>query len=134
MWLPLSGILFTTMLLVVPVLLLVGRWRLPIGSLTLLFGLLALSEAALSDYERPLLALGVLVAGPVGDLLVQRRTPVLIMRRCSTRGCVDRLLLRCPTHYGVGWVAALWTGAIVLSAIEGIALSLMVPAAGRERA
>ena len=132
MWL-LTGILFTTVLVIVPVLFLVRRWRLPMGSLTLLLGLLAVSEAALGDFERPLLALGLLSAGLVGDVLVTRNASTLVIGGVLPAVVWAGYFAGVQLHYGVGWAAALWTGAIVLSAIEGMALSLLVPTVGRER-
>ena len=133
MWL-LTGILFTTALIIVPVLFLLRRWRLPMGGLTLLFGLLALSEAALGDFERPLLAVGLLMAGVVGDMLVKRKVSTLVIGGVLPAVVWAGYFAGVQLHYGVGWVAALWTGAIVLSAIEGIALGLLVPTVGRQPA
>lgn len=122
----LTGILLATVLLITPALLLLRRWRLPAGSLTLMFTLLASSAAALGELERPLLVTGVLAAGIAGDLLVARSAPLLLIAGVLPAVVWTGYFAGVQLQYGMRWTAPMWTGAIVLSALLGSALSLLV--------
>jgi len=124
MW-AVGGILFTTALLFVPVLIALRRWHPPRGSLFIYFASVAVFEAAASEFRRWPLALAVVAVGAVAELLAPRASirltagalpPVLWLAYFGTVAAI----------YGrIGWSAELWTGTIVLSSLTGLCLGLL---------
>jgi len=125
-----ASVVVQTMLLVGPVLLVVGRWRLPFGAMTLLLLLTGATSAVLLDtYE---LVPGIVAAGVVADLLLTRLQP-----EASSRD-LHLFAVALPVLYyagyfsdlalteGVAWSVHLWSGAIALAAITGLLLSMVV--------
>lgn len=120
-----AGILFTTVVVLLPVLLLLRRWTLPFGALAIYFGAVAVFEGAASEYRRWPLALAMLVAGVVAELSARRAsvpvvaTAIPVALWLSYFGIV-------AVVYGMGWSAELWTGSILLAALIGLALGVLV--------
>jgi len=127
-----TSILLTNLVIMVPVLLIVRRWRPPFGTFTILLVLNALFMAALSRAEPIVVAL---VGGLIADLLVAWLRPSpdrpTHLRAFSALmpGVVWTLyFLVIRLGPGVAWSWPLWTGTIVWTALEGLALGLlMVP-------
>jgi hypothetical protein len=129
------SILFHAGLLMGPVLLLILRWILPLGSLTLVFVLNATLMSFMQDQYRfiPAAALG----GIAADLLLRW------LRPCPVRvGALRFFAFAVPAIYwalyfvavlvtqGLAWSVHLWTGSIVLAGVVGLLLSyLLVPPA-----
>ncbi|MBI2708877.1 MAG: hypothetical protein HYX34_04195 [Actinobacteria bacterium] len=125
MWV-LGGILLTTVLVVVPVVLLRRRWRLPVGSYLVLLSALGIMEAALGDLRRPLLAVGFPLAGVVAEAMARRRAPVPATAAAIPAVIWLGYFAGVAVQYGIGWSAELWSGAVVLSALAGLVVSLLV--------
>jgi hypothetical protein len=128
----LAAILLTTLVLMVPALLLLRRWHLPFGSLTLLFGSVSTLSAAIESFDTGTTFLAGVVGGLVGDLLVRR------LRPSPARPAAVRIFaLATPmalwlTYFGllglefsVGWPVELWAGATVLAGLASAAASLV---------
>lgn len=128
-----GGILFTTVLVLVPVLLLLRRWRLPAGSLLIYFSAVALFEGAASEYRRWPLALAAVAAGVVGEALV-RRVSVRTLATAVAAVLWLTYFALVAIAYGVGWSAELWTGTVVLSALVGLGLGLLAQPPARSAA
>lgn len=122
-----GGILLTTVLVLVPVLLLVRRWRVPAGSLFAYFGAVALFEGAASEYQRWPLALAALAAGAVAEALA-RRTSILVVATAVPVALWLSYFALVALVYDMGWSAEMWTGAVVLSALVGLGLGLLAAA------
>lgn len=124
MW-GLTGILFTTVLVLVPVLLLLRRWRPPRGSLTIYFLLVVTFEVAEGEFRRWPLALAGVAAALVAETLVARRAPLLAVGAGVPAAFWLGYFAAFQAAYGVGWSAELWSGAVVLSTVVGTLLALL---------
>ena len=128
-----SAILITTLILIAPTLLLLRRWRLPAGSLTLLFGVVVAMDSALLGFEmQETIAAGV-VAGIAGDLLVRAlqptRPPTTVLRIVGFAVPVVLWLTYfavLAAFYSVGWSVELWSGITVMSGLAGLGLAVLM--------
>ncbi len=133
-----SGILLETGLLMGIILLVVRRWTLPLGSLTLIVGLNGLwmtlmRDSALSTGPYPLIAVAVL-SGLTGDLLARRLQPSAgrpsSLRLFAFAVPVILYLLYflalMVTGGGIWWSLHFWTGAVVMAGVVGWLLSYLV--------
>jgi hypothetical protein len=127
------SILFQAGVLMGLVLLTVARWRLPLGSLTLIFAL----NAALMSFMRDQYHLipATAVAGFAADLLLRWLRPSM-MRPGALRVFAFAVPAIEYTLYfvaimviqGLDWSVHLWTGSIVLAGVVGLLLSyLLIP-------
>jgi hypothetical protein len=127
------GFLLQTAILMGLLLLTMRRWRLPLGSLTLVFGLNAALMSFMHDQYRFIPAAA--VAGLVADLLIDRLKPTM-----ERPGALRLFACAVPVTYyvfyyavlmvtqGLGWSVHLWTGSIVLTGVVGLLLSyLLIP-------
>ena len=125
MW-ALTGILFTTVLVVVPVLALIRRWRPPAGSFVVLFGFVALFAAAASEFSRWPAPIAVLIAGAVGEALLRRTTDPWIIAAAVPAALWASYFTLIAATYGMGWSPELWAGAIVLTSAVGGVLGFVI--------
>jgi len=129
------SMLFQTSLLIGPVLLVVLRWILPLGSLILVFTLNALLMSFMHDQYRFIPAAA--AAGMAADLLLRWLRPSI-----ARSGAFRLFAFAVPAFYytlyflvimltqGLDWSVHLWTGAIVLAGTVGVLLSyLLIPPA-----
>jgi hypothetical protein len=127
--------LFTTVLLGA-VLLMRRRWRLPFGSLTIMFTWLALLFPLLSEYRQWKLAPALILAGVAGDLLFARyeapHGPTRVGRIRFVAAAIPPILwalfFLCVQLFegGLGWHTTVWFGVLVTSAALGYALSVAI--------
>ena len=128
-----AAILITTVILMAPALLLLRRWRLPAGSLTLLFGVVVALVSSLTGFEmEETIAAGV-VAGAAGDLLARSlqpsRSPATVLRVVGFAVPVVLWLTYfavLATFYSVGWSVELWSGITVMSGLAGLGLAVLM--------
>lgn len=124
MW-GLAAILFTTVLLLVPVVLVVRRWRPPTGSLLVYFVVVAVFEVALGEFRRwPLVAAG-LAAGLVGEVLVRRRASLPAVGAVIAGVLWLAYFAVFEAAWGVRWSAELWSGAVVVGSLVGAIVGLI---------
>ena len=131
----LASFLITTVVLMAPTLLLARRWPLPPGSVTLLFGTVAVLMSALLGFRMAPTLLAAVAGGFAGDLLARRLRPSASRPRSfwAFGAAVPAVLWL--AYFGVlaasadvGWPVELWGGITVLSALAGFGLALlMVP-------
>jgi hypothetical protein len=126
-------------LMIGPVLLIMRRWTLPLGALTLIWGLHTAGMTVL-DYEyryQVWMALGMLAVVVVLDLVAWRfRTALRKPDNLRLFAFAAPFLLFGayfgvlePTE-GIGWSIHLWTGAVFLTGVTGLLLSyLLLPPA-----
>lgn len=128
-----ASVLVTTLVLIGPCLVLLRRFRLPLGSITLLFGLVGFLVAGLDGFEHREGAVVMALAGFCGDLLA--RFLVGNERRQWTLWAFGGTLpVVLWTLYFSGlaasrsleWSVELWAGTICLSGMAGFALALVV--------
>lgn len=124
----LATILFTTLLLAVPVILMRNRWVLPSGILAVFFVATGLFETALSDLKRWPLGLSFLVAAALAETLHRRRVSTALL----AAGVIGALWLSyfavIELAYGLGWSVELWAGVTVLSAALAALAATAAPA------
>ncbi len=128
-----AGILVTTLLLLGPTLFLLRRWRLPFGTLTLLYGGVATLMAAIGTFLLGPAFLSGALGGLAADLLCRRYPPdPAHPGRYRLVGAVPPLVLwlgyfgLLAAFESVGWSVELWFGSSVVSAFAGLGLSLLV--------
>lgn len=128
-----AGILITTVILIAPTLMLLRRWHVPQGSLTLLFTVVVVLDSALIGFERGETILAGVAAGFVADLLAQALQP----SRSSTTvlrvvGFVVPVVLWLTyfavlaVSYTVGWSVEMWSGITVMSGLAGLGLAVLM--------
>ncbi|MGI8809472.1 MAG: hypothetical protein ACR2KK_16860 [Acidimicrobiales bacterium] len=132
-----AAILVTTVVLMGPTLLLLRRWRLPAGSLTLLFTAVAVLDSSLLGFELGETVLAAVVAGFAADMLARQlqptRSTATVLR---TVGFVVPLVLWLTyfgvlaTFYSVGWSVEFWSGITVMAALAGLGLAVLMSPAG----
>ena len=127
-----ASILVTTVILMAPTLLLLARWSLPFGSLTLLFGAVVVLSSSMGAFEQGPTVAGGFVAGLVADLLVRRLRPSPA-RPGPTRAFAALVPAALwLTHFAllslatpIGWSFELWSGITCVAALTGFGLSLL---------
>lgn len=124
-----NGILFHGALMAGVALLLLRRWKVPFGTLTVFLGLSALAMSFMNDYYE--YVYGAVLAGLVLDLLLQCCHP---HEKVSARRWMAFLI---PAVYfafyflvvmfkgGTWWTVHFWTGAIILPGFAGLLLSYL---------
>jgi hypothetical protein len=133
-----AGILVTTAVLLVPLLLLVRRWRVPAGTATILFTTVAVLSSAIFNFEHGALIVAAPIGGLLADLLIGRLrpSPVRPVALWTVAAAVPAALWGpyftvVAGWYGLAWPAELWSGSVVLSSLAGLALGLLAaPPAG----
>lgn len=135
--------LLTTVILMIPLLLVVRRWDPPRGSVTILFTSYGVFMLVLQDFRMPEMVAAAVLAGIVGDLLVAGLHPgldrpgatrVLATAVPAVLWLVHVALL--AAQGDLGWPFAVWGGVVLFAAGTGYALSLLAvaptpePAAG----
>lgn len=128
-----AGLLLQTIILMSVILVAVRRWRLPIGSMTLLIAPNAALLTVFSDSY--LLIPGALLAGVIADVLLWRLRP-----SASRIDALRTFAIAVPMVYytfyfatlgltdGITWSIHLWLGAIVMSGVVGLLLSYVLVA------
>ncbi|MGH9037287.1 MAG: hypothetical protein ACRD0O_16130 [Acidimicrobiia bacterium] len=122
-----AALLVSALLLTVPVLLLRHRWRTPPGTVTFLFGAVAVLMTGLDSFEHWPFLVAALAAGGAGDWAVSRlgfrlagaAVPALV---------TGSYMAAMAAWHGVGWVAELWTGSVVLAAAAGWTIAWLMTA------
>jgi hypothetical protein len=134
-----ASVLLQTALLLGPILLVLQRWQLPFGSLTMLFAAntalvcLMVNEHALATGPLPLIIVG-LLAGLLADGLLVLLQPgperVAALRWFAFLAPASLYALYFLALQllggGIWWTVHLWTGAIVLAGVVGWLLSFLV--------
>jgi hypothetical protein len=131
-----GGILLFTAVLVGAILMMRRRWRVPVGSLTIMCTTLGLLFPLLSEYRQWQLVPALVLAGAAGDFLLARLAgnvgPVPVGRIRLFAALMPivlwSLFFLCVAVLddGLGWHATLWVGVLVTSAGLGYAISLLI--------
>ena len=129
-----ASILVTTVVLMAPVLLLLRRWELPFGSLTVLFTTVVGLVSATEGFDMGETALAGVVAGLAGDVLVR-----LLQRRSWSTVATLRVVgpvlpavlwlsyfALLAVFYSVGWSVEFWAGITCMAALGGLGLTVLV--------
>jgi hypothetical protein len=121
----LGSILITTVVLIVPLLVLLRRWRPPFGSITILYGVVILLETGIGQFRQAPLTLTGIAAGLVVDTLIRRgNRPTVIAPAAAATLWLTYFAVFQITD-GVGWSPELWAGITLLAILEAAALALI---------
>ena len=130
-----AGVVIMTVLFFAPILLMARRWVLPFGSVTLAFGVPAVSNFIFTDFKTVRLSGAIIAGGFAVDLLWLGLAKVRTQgARVAYRlfGAFAPLLfwsvylaMSMPGH-AMQWPAELWTGTLVWSALIGTAITVLL--------
>jgi hypothetical protein len=129
----LSYLILNTMQYMIPLLLLIKRWRLPFGAVTVLFTFVTVLMNVLDGFNNAAAIVIAFAAGVVGDLAYRWLRPDEADRLWAMRFYALLMPAVLWTLYfgwqkatdGIGWEIEVWTGAIVSAALASLALSLL---------
>lgn len=123
--------IWMSLLLVVPLLVGLRRWRLPFGSAALLFTTVAMSLSAIEG-EGEERAIAALIGGFAADWLIKAVRPAEGVWRFRALAALLPVPLWLATFaltevlWGVGWVAEFWTGTICLASLSCLAVAYVM--------
>lgn len=122
-----GSILLMSVVLAGAVAFLLRRWRVPGGTLTLLFSLLVSLFVGTDEFAQPLVLLAGPAAGVVGDLLVRRRLPAALVSAAAVATLwLAYFALFALDGGSVAWVAEIWAGSAFLGALLAGGIGLLV--------
>jgi len=132
----LAQILITTVLLIAPVLFLLRRWRLPFGSVTLMFTVVSLLMGGMLSYiiRYPERVVAMMLAGLGIDLLVRQLRPSATRITPFRAFAFLAPVVLWGLHFlivpwragGEGWSIELWAGITIMAGLTGLGLSLLI--------
>jgi hypothetical protein len=128
-----ASVALTTVVLLAPLLLLLRRWHLPAGSVTVLFAVLAGLSGAITEFGAPEILVAVVLAGVAADALLVRLRPGPGRRRAflAFAGLVPLLtwaLYLAAAAWRAGRLPAIpeyWTGLPVTAGLLGLLLAVV---------
>ncbi|MGN9847293.1 hypothetical protein ACTMTI_55375 [Nonomuraea sp. H19] len=123
----------TNVVLLAPVLLLMRRWRLPFGSVTVMYAVAVLMPGAQTGFKNVPILLAIVVAGVANDLLIRWLRPSGGRRQAywafaGLSGFVTWSLyigFASATGGGLPAVPELWTGAPIVAGLVGLVLGAL---------
>lgn len=121
-----ATVVLSTVLVLIGILWIAARWRVPTGAATVSFTLVAFGLSGLEGFDTRLPILAGTAAGLAVDLLLARRRPLHEVGLAG--GTVLWLAFFGLFHAetGVGWGPALWGGAVVFAGLSGLASGVAV--------
>ena len=123
-----ASILVSSVLIAVGIQIIARRWHPPVGTYTLLIGVVVTSFVGLGEFRQAPMIIAGLVAGAVGDVASRRTTWALPGAVVAVLWVAYFTIYEVTVGGGVRWTAELWTGVIVLSAL----LATIVGFVGRQ--
>jgi hypothetical protein len=125
--------LFTSLILVAPLLLMLRRWRLPFGAATTLFLVVAAIVVALDNFEAWENLVGAAAAGVAVDAAIARLRPspdgvgaFRAMGSLVPMAVIGCTFLAAVWRLRFGWPAELWTGTVFFGGLAGYALAFLM--------
>ncbi len=120
-----GAILVTNALLIGAWLVLARRWRLPFGTATVTFSIVAFAMTGLDSFHRLPLVLGAVAGGLAADVLNERgRSPWVV----ATVAPAVMWLVWVGAYaaaWGVGWHVDLWLGTVFFTSLTGLGLAVL---------
>ncbi|MFC5826441.1 hypothetical protein [Nonomuraea insulae] len=128
-----TAMVLTNVILLAPVLLLARRWRLPFGSVTVMYTLAALMPGAQTEFTNVPVLLSIVTGGLVSDLLIRwlrpsaaRRTAYWAFAGLSGLATWSLYIaFASATGGGLPAVPELWTGSPIIAGLIGLALGAL---------
>ena len=123
-----GAVLISTALMVGPTLAVVRRWQTPMGTFTLMFGLVVTASAGSFAFEYPWHIITGLVGGFAADVFARhdsRRTAVFRVGLVTPIAMWSTWLLIIKWTNWMTWTPEIWSGTLILATFEGFALALL---------
>jgi hypothetical protein len=120
-----GSVLVSTAVLVGVLLFILRRWKPPLGTFTVLFGVPALAMSGLDSFERLPLAFCAVVGGLVADILIEADIPVRWIATAVPAAVWLPYFIEFKIAYDLPWTIHLWLGTVLLAGLTGLALSLL---------
>ncbi|MGH2761052.1 MAG: hypothetical protein ACRDLD_00410 [Thermoleophilaceae bacterium] len=132
-----ASMMVTTLVLLGPILLLLRRWRVPVGSVTLIYLGFGLLVNIMTEYRDIVLIVPLILAGATIDLLQQR----LGRQRSDGRVSLGGIRIVGPAaaavlwisyfvvvalDTGIGWEPTLWVGALIVGIMTGFGVAFLI--------
>jgi hypothetical protein len=124
----LGGFLVTTVVLTVPALAVLKRWRPPFGTFTTLFTSVIVFEAALGQFEQPLLIACGAATGVAADVISSRGGNAVVVGFAIPCVLWATYFAVSAVSYELAWSAELWSGITLMSAFVGAGLGALADA------
>lgn len=122
-----GSILLMSVVLAGAVAFLLRRWQSPMGTFTILFGVVVLLFAGTDEFAQPLAVVAGLVAGMTADLLARRGLPVAAVCGAAAAALwLGYFGVYALDEGSVTWSAELWAGTTFLGALLAAAVGLLV--------
>jgi hypothetical protein len=131
-----GAVLISTALMVGPTLAIVRRWRTPMGTFTFMYTIVVVATAGAFAFSFPWHIITGLVGGFAADVFsrhASRRSAVFRVGLVTPIAMWSTWLLVIKWTNWLTWTPELWTGTLVLAAVEGLAIALLAAPAGTER-
>ncbi|MGW0808600.1 hypothetical protein [Nonomuraea sp. NPDC002799] len=128
-----TSMVISNIVLLAPVLLLARRWRLPFGTVTIMYTVGALMPGAQTAFTNVPILLAIVAAGVVSDLLIRWLRPAADRRRAywtfaglSAFATWSLYIgVASATGGGIPTVPEMWTGAPIVAGLLGLALGAL---------
>jgi hypothetical protein len=117
-----TALVVTNVVTLAPVLFLARRWRLPFGSITIMYALAALMPGAQTQFENAPILIAFVAGGLVADLLNRWLRPSAERRYAYWSLYIG---VASATGGGLPTVPELWTGAPIIAGLLGLALGAL---------
>jgi hypothetical protein len=125
-----ASALITNVVLLVPTLLLLRRWRPPFGAITVLFGVTAVLTSGLTGFVTAITIVPAVIGGLAADTAVRRLRPTPAEPRTWTgfamlvaAGVWSAYFLTLELTLGLAWEVELAPGLVVLNSLAAFALA-----------
>lgn len=127
-----ANFLITTFLFIIPLFIMMIRWRIPFGSITILFTLLSTLMGALDGFSNYEGIIAGAVTGFITDLLVKsykitrdRRVALRVLSFIIPVVMFSIFFFLQHMMFGIAWSPDLWAGVLVLSGLAAVGVSLI---------
>ncbi|WP_147447666.1 hypothetical protein [Solirubrobacter pauli] len=129
-----ASMIITTLILLGPALLLLRRWRIPFGAMTLIFTGYGLLVSIMTEYRDWPLIFPLILTGLAIDVL-QSRAPAgqrLTLGGIRTAGPIAAAVLWISYYgilaldKGIGWEPTLWVGALMVGVMSGFGVAFLI--------
>lgn len=128
-----ASMIITTLILLGPALLLLRRWRVPFGAMTLIFLGYGLLVSIMTEYRDWPLILPLVLTGLAIDLLQSRSGKQrLTLGGIRTAGPIAAAVLWISYYAvlaldkGIGWEPTLWVGALMVGVMSGFGVAFLI--------
>ncbi len=121
-----ASILTTNLILVMPMLYVLWRWRPPFWTFTLLFTGAAVLTSGLEGFRLAELVIAFAIGGLVADVALARSAKPLVIASTSSFALWGAFFAVADLSYGVEWSPELWSGAIVLATASSALVSALM--------